>query len=40
MNFTLLYCAVDDIHRTGVMDAAEANHLRVVATGHVQLHTC
>ena len=38
MSLTLLYRAMDDIHRAGVMEAAAANHLRVVATGHVQMH--
>lgn len=38
ISLTLLYRAMDDIHRAGVMEAAAANHLRVVATGHVQMH--
>ncbi|GAB7549581.1 error-prone DNA polymerase [Cupriavidus sp. 8B] len=38
MSLTLLYRAMDDIHRAGVMEAAAANHLRVAATGHVQMH--
>lgn len=35
---TVLYRAMDDIHRAGVMRAAIANHLRVVATGEVLMH--
>lgn len=38
ISLTLLYRALDEIHRAGVMRAAIANHLRVVATGQVLMH--
>lgn len=38
IGLTLLYRAMDDMHRAAVMQAAAANHLRVVATGHVLMH--
>ncbi|MDW3682430.1 error-prone DNA polymerase [Cupriavidus sp. CV2] len=38
ISLSLLYRAMDDFHRAGVMRTAADNHLRVVATGHVLMH--
>lgn len=38
MTLTLHYRPYDDIHRVAVQEAAAANHLRLVAAGHVAMH--
>ncbi|WP_432263557.1 error-prone DNA polymerase [Cupriavidus sp. TMH.W2] len=38
ISLTLLYRAMDDLHRAAVLRAGIAHHLRVVATGHVLMH--
>ncbi|MFJ1253685.1 error-prone DNA polymerase [Cupriavidus sp. CuC1] len=38
ISLSLLYRAMDDFHRAGVLRTAADNHLRVVATGHVLMH--